>query len=175
MCCCSRWSTKFGMALSLVALTVTLCQISSRTDLSSSNTQPRDSGGQESSSSDAPVLAPGEPINQELSGRESHAYKIVLNSGQYLRLLITRSGTELATTLYAPDGQKLSQSTCRQNGPTPVSAIAEVSGTYRLEVRSLEKDPAQGRYEVRVEEVRPATAWIFTESPPSMPSLMRRN
>src|SRR5262249_25021983 len=47
---------------------------------------------------------------------------------------------------------------CRENGPRPVSAIAEVSGTYRLDVRSLENDPAPGRYQVKVEEVRPATA-----------------
>ena len=135
-----------------------LCQISSRTDLSSSNTQPDGASGGEESSYLTAVLALGEPIEQVLPAGERHSYKITLNSGQYLRLLITPSGTELATTLYAPDGQKLSQSTCRQNGPTPVSAIAEVSGTYRLEVRSLEKDPVPGRYEVKVEEVRPATA-----------------
>ena len=116
------------------------------------------SGSQESSYSDAPVLGLGEPIDRVLPAGERHSYKIILNTGQYLQLRITRSGTELATTLYAPDGQKLSQSTCRENGPRPVSAIAEVSGTYRLEVRSLENDPAPGRYQVKVEEVRPATA-----------------
>src|SRR5262249_51261501 len=93
-----------------------------------------------------------------LARGEWHSYKITLNSGQYLRLLITPSGTELCTTLYAPDGQKLSQFASRRRGPTPLSVIAEVSGTYRLEVRSLEKDPVACRYEARIEEVRPATA-----------------
>lgn len=152
-----RGCSKFR--ITLIVLTISLCQISGRTDLSSSNTQPGGvSDGQESSYRDAPVLALGERIDQVLPAGERHSYKITLNSGQYLRLLITPSGTELGTTLYAPDGQRLSQFTCRQRGPTPVSAIAEVSGTYRLEVRSLEEDPVPGRYEVRVEEVRPATA-----------------
>ena len=150
---------KFWITLSLIALAIALCQISGRTDLSSSKAQPGGaSGSQGTSYSDALVLGLGEPIDRVLPAGERHSYKIILNTGQYLQLRITRSGTELATTLYAPDGQKLSQSTCRENGPRPVSAIAEVSGTYRLEVRSLENDPAPGRYQVKVEEVRPATA-----------------
>jgi CHAT domain-containing protein/Tfp pilus assembly protein PilF len=150
---------KFGITLSLIALTIALCQISGHPDLSSSNTQPRGaSGGQESSYRDAPLLALGEPIDQVLPAAERHSYNIAVNSGQYFRVLVTPSGTELGTTLYAPAGQRLSQSTCRQKGPTAVSAIAEVSGTYRLEVHSLEKDPTQGRYQMRVEEIRPASA-----------------
>jgi tetratricopeptide (TPR) repeat protein len=159
MCGFIRRCSKSGITLSLIVLSIALCQISSRTDLSSSNRQPGGaSGSQESSHFDPPVLGLGEAIDQVLPGGGSHYYKVTLNSGQYLRLLISPSGTQLATTLYAPDGQKVSQSTCRQNGPTPVSAIAEVSGTYRLELRSLEGGSAQGRYEVRVEAVRPATA-----------------
>src|SRR5262249_19093120 len=53
---------------------------------------------------------------------------------------------------------KLSELIGRQKGPTPISVIANVSGTYRLEVRLLEKAAVQGHYEVRVEEIRPATA-----------------
>ena len=154
-----RRCSKFEITLSLIALTFALCQISGRSDLSSSNRQSGGaSGSKERSYSDALVLGLGEPIDRVLPAGERHSYKIILNTGQYLQLGITRSGAELATTLYAPDGQKLSQSTCRENGPRPVSAIAEVSGTYRLEVRSLENDPAPGRYQVKVEEVRPATA-----------------
>jgi CHAT domain-containing protein len=158
MCCFIRWFSKFGITLSPIVVAIALLQTSDRIDLSSFNTQPGGaSGGQESSYRDAPVLALGDPIDQVLLRGEKHSYKIALNSGQYLRLLITRSGTELATTLYAPDGRRLSNSRCSQNGPTPVSAIAEVSGTYRLEVRSLERDSAQGRYKVMIEELRPAT------------------
>ncbi|MBO0721560.1 MAG: tetratricopeptide repeat protein [Blastocatellia bacterium] len=43
-------------------------------------------------------------------------------------------------------------------GPEPISVIAESSSSYRLEVRSLEKDARAGRYEVKVSELRTATA-----------------
>src|SRR5262249_13376236 len=42
-------------------------------------------------------------------------------------------------------------------GPEPVLWIAEATGTYRLEIRSLEKDAAAGRYEVRILALRAAT------------------
>jgi hypothetical protein len=113
MCGFIRRCSKFGITLSLIVLSIALCQISSRTDLSSSSTQPNGaSGGEESSYPD--VLALGKPVEQVLPAGGSRYYKITLNSGQYLRLLISPSGTQLATTLYAPDGQKVSQSTCRQ-------------------------------------------------------------
>jgi CHAT domain-containing protein len=148
-----RRLSKFGITLSLFVQTVGLRQIGGRTDLLPSNTQARKDAYIE-----APVLALGESINQELSGSERYSYKIALGSGEYLRILVSQSGIEVGMTLYTPDGRKLSEFICRRSGPTPVSVIAGVAGTYRLEVHSLEKDPAQGRYGVRVEELRPATA-----------------
>jgi tetratricopeptide (TPR) repeat protein len=41
--------------------------------------------------------------------------------------------------------------------PESVAVVAEASGTYRLEVRPLHK-VAAGRYEIRIEELREATA-----------------
>src|SRR5262249_24188832 len=150
---------KFRTLLSLIVPSLALWQISARTDLSPTTTRPHGAtGSHEGSYHDLPLLALGQPIDQVLARGEWHSYKITLNSGQYLRLLITPSGTELCTTVYAPDGQKLSQFASRRRGPTRLSVLAEVSGTYRLEVRSLEKDPGQGRYELSVEEIRPANA-----------------
>ena len=159
MCGFSRRYSKFGITLSLGVLAVALRQISDRAELLSFNTQPGGASGESQSSyCEAPSLALGESINREFPGSASDAYKITLGSRQYLRIAINPWGIEMGLTLYAPDGQKLSEIVCRQNGPTSISVIAEVSGTYGLEFRSLEKDPAQGRYELRVEEIRPANA-----------------
>ena len=38
-----------------------------------------------------------------------------------------------------------------------LSLVAEVSGAYRLNVRSLEKGASAGRYDLRLEELRTAT------------------
>jgi CHAT domain-containing protein/Tfp pilus assembly protein PilF len=45
----------------------------------------------------------------------------------------------------------------REREPTPVSAIAIDSGTYRLELQSLEKESVRGRYKLKVTEIRAAT------------------
>src|SRR5262245_29641801 len=96
-----RRCSKFEITLSLIVLSLTLCQISGLTGLSSSNRQPAGaSGSEESSQPDATVLARGEPIDQALPEGGSQSYKITLNSGQFLRLLITPSGTGLSATLY---------------------------------------------------------------------------
>src|SRR5262245_48453226 len=120
MCSFIRRLRNFGITITLLVLTIAPRQIRGRTELPSSNTQAGGaSGSQESDYRDAP-LALGEPIDRVLPPGERHSYKITLSPGQYLHLLVTPSGTELGTTLYAPDGQRLSQVTCRQKGPTPV-------------------------------------------------------
>jgi CHAT domain-containing protein/tetratricopeptide (TPR) repeat protein len=105
-----------------------------------------------------PLLTSNEHLTRELSAGESHAYRVALDAGQYFHALVEARGTDAVVTLAAPGGQTLVRLDCRKREPTPVSLVVEVSGTYRLEVRSLEERDARGRYELRVEEVRPAVA-----------------
>jgi CHAT domain-containing protein/tetratricopeptide (TPR) repeat protein len=105
-----------------------------------------------------PLLTSNEPLTRELSTGESHAYRVALDAGQYFHALVEARGTDAGVTLAAPGGQTLVRLDCRKREPTPVSLVVEVSGTYRLEVRSLEERDARGRYELRVAEVRQAVA-----------------
>lgn len=100
---------------------------------------------------------PGQLIRQELSSGKSQSYHISLTAGQYARALFDLSNLEARVALYGPGAQTLAETNSRQNGPTPLSILAEASGTYRLEVRSLEKDSATGCYEAQVVEIRAAT------------------
>jgi CHAT domain-containing protein/Tfp pilus assembly protein PilF len=99
-------------------------------------------------------LIPNQPVEQELSAGKSHSYRIALQSGQYLRIMVDQWGIELSAALYQPDGQKHVGLVCRQDGPTPLSFIAEISGAYRLELSSLDKNSASGRYRVTLQEMR---------------------
>jgi hypothetical protein len=94
------------------------------------------------------VLAPGKPIERELAGGESHSYRLRLAAGQFCRVVVDQHGIDAVVTLYGPDGTQ---------GPEPVSLVAEITSSYRLAVRSLEKDARAGRYEVKIEELRSAT------------------
>ncbi|HEY9433463.1 MAG TPA: CHAT domain-containing tetratricopeptide repeat protein [Blastocatellia bacterium] len=66
----------------------------------------------------------------------------------------------MAVSLFAPDGKKISEADSDHTieGSETVSAIAEAPGAYLIEVRSPEKTAKIGRYEIKVEELRAATA-----------------
>lgn len=109
---------------------------------------------------DVHPLELGKPIERELKGGEVHSYTIVLAAGQYVHLVVDQRGIDVVVTLFGPDGKQIIDvdSPNGTQGPEPVSVVSESSGTYRLDVRSLEKNAVAGRYEVKVEELRGATS-----------------
>src|SRR5262245_33295643 len=106
-------------------------------------------GAQESDS-----LGPGKPIQRELSGGQTHSYKITMISGQYLLVVVKQQGIDVAVALFVPDGKKISEADSEHvvEGSETVSAIAEAPGAYLIEVRSPEKTARTGRYVIKVEE-----------------------
>jgi CHAT domain-containing protein/predicted negative regulator of RcsB-dependent stress response len=112
-------------------------------------------GAQESVS-----LEPGKPVEQELSGGQSHFYKVTMTSGQYLRITVSQQGIDALVALFTPDGKKIGDVNSEHAtvGSEAISAIAEAAGAYRIEVRSAEKTAQTGRYEIKIEELREVTA-----------------
>jgi len=94
---------------------------------------------------DSQKLELGKPIERELAGGQSHSYEIVLNSGEYVHVVIDQRGIDVVVTLFAPDGKQIAEvdSPNGTQGVEPVFAIATITGIHRLEVRSLEKSAAQ--------------------------------
>src|SRR5262245_14682689 len=111
-------------------------------------------GAQESVS-----LESGKPIERELSGGQSHSYKITMTSGQYLHIVVEQRGIDVAVALFTPDGKKIAEVDGEQAtvGSENISVIAEAAGECRIEARSAEKVAKTGRYEIKVEELREAT------------------
>jgi CHAT domain-containing protein/tetratricopeptide (TPR) repeat protein len=105
-------------------------------------------------------LESGRPIEAELTGGQSHTYRITMFAGNYLQVNIDQRGIDVAVALYSPAGSKIREidSTHRFIGPEALSVIAEVTGTYSIEIGSSDKSAKAGRYEVRIEGPRPATA-----------------
>src|SRR5688572_23811097 len=116
--------------------------------------------GAAQSAGESQSLKPGKPIERELSGGRSHFYKVTMTSGQYLQIVVRQLGIDVLVALYTPDGKKIgdADSVHATEGSEFVSAIAEAAGGYRVEVRFAEKTAQAGRYEIRVEELRAATA-----------------
>src|SRR5262245_50020008 len=87
---------------------------------------------------DSVSLEPGKPAERELSGGQSHSYKITMTSGQYLHVVVRQRGIDVAVALFTPDWKKISEADSEQSieGSETMSAIAEGPGAYLIEVRS---------------------------------------
>src|SRR5215510_2441545 len=112
------------------------------------------------SAQESDSLELGKPIQRELSGGQTHSYKITMISGQYLHVVVAQRGIDMAVALFAPDGKKISEADSEHliEGSETLSAIAEAPGAYLIEARSPEKTARTGRYEIKVEELRTAAA-----------------
>ena len=115
---------------------------------------------QESKPADVRELTLAVPIERDLKGGESHSYRVMLNAGQYLHVVVEQKGIDVVVKLSGPDAQEIAEvdSPNGTQGPEPVSLIAEAAGEYRLEVQSFEKTAAPGKYEIEMKELRPGTA-----------------
>jgi CHAT domain-containing protein/Tfp pilus assembly protein PilF len=106
------------------------------------------------------TLEPNKPIGRELAGGETHYYEIVLTSDQYLSAVVEQQGIDVVVKVIGPDGRQFAEvdSPNGAQGPEPVFLLTETAGRYQVNVQSLEKDAARGRYEIRIKELRSATA-----------------
>lgn len=127
--------------------------------------EPLMSGDDHSSSSeaiqqDSTAIEPGSNIERELKGGEAKGFGLQLAAGQFLRVVINQKGIDVTVTLFGPDGKQLAyvDNPNGKWGAEPVVTVAEISGEYRLEVRSPNKNADAGRYEIKVVDLRGATA-----------------
>ncbi len=107
-----------------------------------------------------------------LSGAETHRYRILLDAGQYARIVAVPRSGEVRATLFAPSGDKLVEIIGDSGMPdgAAVSVVAETSGAHQLEVRLMDQKLAGIGYRAQLKELRAATAqdrsrtraeWLF--------------
>ena len=104
-------------------------------------------------------LEPGKPIERELAGGQSHAYQITLSAGQFMKVIVEQRGIDVVVGLLGPDAKQIMEfdSEIRSQGQETVWQVAEVTGSYRLNVKAKHKGAPAGGYEIRVLELRAAT------------------
>src|SRR6266540_1243440 len=108
---------------------------------------------------DVRPLEPGKPIERELAGGQSHAYQITLSAGQFMKVIVEQRGIDVVVGLLGPDAKQIMEfdSEIRSQGQETVWQVAEVAGSYRLNVKANHKGAPAGGYEIRVVELRAAT------------------
>jgi CHAT domain-containing protein/predicted DNA-binding protein YlxM (UPF0122 family) len=97
-------------------------------------------------------------IEREMQSGQTDAYRIHIQAGQFVHVVLLQKGISAVVTLRDPSGKEIAKfdSLNGAHGHEPVSAIAEVSGDYRVEIKAGEGDP--GHYEVQVTDLRDPTA-----------------
>ena len=101
-------------------------------------------------------LEVGKPAERQMAGGQVHGYQLSLSGGEYLRLVVEQMGIDVVVAVFDPEGKEICRidSPTGAQGPEGVHLIAKSSGSYRLEVRALEKDSAPGRYQAKIEALR---------------------
>jgi len=105
------------------------------------------------------VVAPGQRVERELKGGESHSFRIHIKAGQFFYAVIDQRGIDVVVTLFDQGNQpviKVDSPNSRQ-GPEPLLAIAQETGDYRIEVSAPDKNAPAGRYEINIVALRDAT------------------
>ncbi|MBA3711672.1 MAG: CHAT domain-containing protein [Pyrinomonadaceae bacterium] len=108
---------------------------------------------------DLPSLSTGAPIERELSGGQTHIYRIALSAGQFALVQVEQRGVEVVLTANGPDGKEFALVDLRIGGKgvEPLTMVADAAGEYILKVISRNPKAAAGRYEAKVSELRLAT------------------
>lgn len=101
-------------------------------------------------------LTIGVPAERELIPGDVHSYSILASVGQFFRVVVMQDGIDVTVRLKGPNGKQILEvdSPSGRNGHESVSAIAELTGIFELEVAALDKNAAPGRYQITLETLR---------------------
>jgi CHAT domain-containing protein/Flp pilus assembly protein TadD len=104
------------------------------------------------------TLVPGQPVERQIAGGESHTYQITLQAGQFMRVVLEQKAIGVTLVLAAPDGKQVLEVNLTPAGALEsLSAEATASGDYRLTVRGGGSAAIAGSYQVRLEVKAAAT------------------
>ena len=112
---------------------------------------------------EAQQLEQHKPIERTLAAKETHAYTIALEVGQFLDAAVNQRGVDVMVRVFGPDGKPLAEidSPNGSQGDEPITLEAKSGGRYRIEVTPLDQanNGSAGRYEIRINEVLSADAY----------------
>ena len=86
---------------------------------------------------EAAPLVPGQPLERQMAGGQTHNYQIRLAAGQFMRVVVEPKGIDLSVTLTVGGKQSLSVDVARSGSLESISAEAEAGGDYQLTARAL--------------------------------------
>ena len=109
--------------------------------------------------SDPTSLEAGSWLQRTLAGGEAHLFRVTLEAGRFVRVVVQQQGIDVVVALTDPSKRRRLEvdSPNGSSGPEPLSFVAEASGEHLVEVRAPNKSAAAGTYEINVEALRVPT------------------
>ncbi len=103
-----------------------------------------------------PKLQLKEPLARELEPADTHAYRVSVESGQFVFIAVDQLGIDVIVRLLDPDGELLRE----VDGPVPFGMeelpfSPEISGEYTVEIRAYDLEEPRGRYAIVLERREP--------------------
>ncbi|MBC7932312.1 MAG: tetratricopeptide repeat protein [Rubrivivax sp.] len=101
----------------------------------------------------AQKLESGKAIEREIAGGAAQTYKLKLQAGQFLRVIVEQKSIDVALALVGADGKQLIESdlTGIIGAREPLSFEAKAAGAYRLMVRAKGAATLSGAYQTLME------------------------
>jgi CHAT domain-containing protein len=106
----------------------------------------------------ATQIAPGSSIHRSIEGGSKQVFTVNVQKGRLLRFIIDKGDLSISTTVYGPTGSKLIEWTSLEFETVEVPVSVEITGSYNIEVQSLEKSGTTRPYELRIEHLRPISS-----------------
>lgn len=104
-------------------------------------------------------LSPGETIEREVTGAETHRYRISLKAGHMLQVRAEQKGADVALKLLDAGGNAVASmdSPNGKEGTETLTYVSDKGAKFILEVAGFDTKAEKGTYTVRREADRPAT------------------
>jgi CHAT domain-containing protein/Tfp pilus assembly protein PilF len=102
-------------------------------------------------------LAPGAGLSRELAPGAQEVIAVWVGQGRLLRFSIDKGDFAISTVLYGPTETKLFEHVSHAFETVEISFPADVTGSYKIEVRSLEQSGPGRRFELLVNSLTPVT------------------
>src|SRR5262245_1100852 len=113
------------------------------------------------------TIAPGAPVERDMSGARRHLYQLTLEAGQCLKIIAEQRGADISLTLNGPSDSPVNKPCDGQDGEQLISVEnyrggkgvewllwqARAGGNYLLEAGSREN--SGGSYRINVETFAP--------------------
>jgi CHAT domain-containing protein len=106
------------------------------------------------------MLPTGDPLELNIGGSEKHLYEVALNSDEFFQILVAQIDVDVLLRLLDTSGLEVARMSIPRNyqsGQT-LTFVSPVHGSYRLEVTALAAKAAPGKYAIRRQPSRTATA-----------------